>query len=176
MPAEYGIDPTGIGQTIGLKKMGEIKVSLEQEASAAVIEEIPEPAVETKKTEQPVEEAVAAVEPVQQKPEKQIAKETFSVILKPNQAAEVKTKMRKGDVLKYKWSTDGGRANFDVHGDSKKLSISYHNYEKGSKEVKEGTIKAAFDGIHGWFWRNRTSKALTIVLEVSGEFEELELM
>jgi hypothetical protein len=28
MPAEYGIDPTGIGNLIGLKKMGEIRVSL----------------------------------------------------------------------------------------------------------------------------------------------------
>lgn len=174
LPAEYGIDPTGIGQVIGLKKMGEIKVSLEQEASAAVIEEIPKPAVEINKIEQPVEVAVAAVEPVQQKTEKQIAKETFSVTLKPNQAAEVKTKMRKNELVNYKWSTDGGCANFDVHGDSKKLNIRYHNYEKGSKEVKEGTITAAFDGSHGWFWRNRTSKTLTIVLKVSGDFEGLQ--
>ena len=31
MPAEYGIDPTGIGNIIGLKKMGEIRVSLAKE-------------------------------------------------------------------------------------------------------------------------------------------------
>ncbi len=34
MPAEYGIDPTGIGHLIGLKKMGEIRVSLDKEAAA----------------------------------------------------------------------------------------------------------------------------------------------
>jgi len=28
MPAEYGIDPTGLGGVTGLKRMGEIKVSL----------------------------------------------------------------------------------------------------------------------------------------------------
>ena len=33
LPAEYGIDPTGIGQAIGLKKMGEIKQQLHQEAA-----------------------------------------------------------------------------------------------------------------------------------------------
>ena len=32
IPAEYGTDPTGIGALVGLKKMGEIKASLEQEA------------------------------------------------------------------------------------------------------------------------------------------------
>jgi hypothetical protein len=34
MPSEYGIDPTGIGQTLGLKNMGEIKQSLVLEAEA----------------------------------------------------------------------------------------------------------------------------------------------
>jgi hypothetical protein len=32
MPAEYGIDPTGIGKAIGLVEMGEIKQSLAKEA------------------------------------------------------------------------------------------------------------------------------------------------
>ena len=40
LPAEYGIDPTGIGNAIGLKKMGEIKVSLEKEATTAVPEDV----------------------------------------------------------------------------------------------------------------------------------------
>ena len=34
MPAEYGIDPTGIGNALGLKRMGEIKTSLVEEAAA----------------------------------------------------------------------------------------------------------------------------------------------
>ena len=34
LPAEYGVDPTGVGRTLGLTQMGEIKVSLEREAAA----------------------------------------------------------------------------------------------------------------------------------------------
>lgn len=34
LPAEYGIDPTGVGQVLGLTKMGEIKTSLAKEAAA----------------------------------------------------------------------------------------------------------------------------------------------
>ena len=30
LPAEYGIDPTGVGKVLGLVKMGEIKSSLEE--------------------------------------------------------------------------------------------------------------------------------------------------
>jgi len=34
LPAEYGIDPTGIGRALGLTPMGEIKMSLAAEARA----------------------------------------------------------------------------------------------------------------------------------------------
>lgn len=34
MPAEYGMDPTGIGKAIGLKAMGDIKHELAHEAEA----------------------------------------------------------------------------------------------------------------------------------------------
>lgn len=174
LPAEYGIDPTGIGNAIGLKKMGEIKVSLEQEVVADKAKGVQlldqQPSVQ----EQQIVTRPVAVKQAISEPEKSVIQDTISVTLKPNQGAEVKTKMRKGETLKYKWSTDGGRANFDVHADSKKLNINYHNYEKGSRQTKEGSITAAFDGSHGWFWRNRTSKTLTVALQVSGEFDKLK--
>lgn len=34
LPAEYGIDPTGIGRVLGLTEMGQIKVQLSKEAEA----------------------------------------------------------------------------------------------------------------------------------------------
>ncbi|MCG8635748.1 MAG: transmembrane anchor protein [Desulfobacterales bacterium] len=171
LPAEYGIDPTGIGNAIGLKKMGEIKVSLANEVAAdnAGGAQLPvqQPAVKEQQT------AAVTADVAQTMPEKPMVQDTISVTLKPNQGAEVKTRMRKGDTLRYTWSTDGGRANFDVHGDSRLLNINYHNYEKGSQKIKEGAITAAFDGSHGWFWRNRTSETLTVALQVSGEFDKL---
>jgi hypothetical protein len=33
LPAEYGVDPTGIGRVLGLTQMGEIKVRLAREAA-----------------------------------------------------------------------------------------------------------------------------------------------
>ena len=174
LPAEYGIDPTGIGNAIGLKKMGEIKVSLANEVAADKAKDAQQIDQQQSVQEQQVATKTAAVKQAISEPEKAMIQDTISVTLKPNQGAEVKTKMRKGETLKYKWSTDGGRANFDVHADSKKLNINYHNYEKGSQQTKEGSITAAFDGSHGWFWRNRTSKTLTVAMQVSGEFDKLE--
>lgn len=34
LPAEYGIDPTGLGRPLGLTRMGEIKQRLKAEAAA----------------------------------------------------------------------------------------------------------------------------------------------
>ncbi len=42
MPSEYGIDPTGMGQMLGLTEMGEIKNELAQEAAADAIAHSPE--------------------------------------------------------------------------------------------------------------------------------------
>ena len=87
--------------------------------------------------------------------------------------AEIKLTMAKGSTVNYLWYTDGGKANFDTHADSKKLEIKYHNYEKGKLEKSEGIMEAAFDGNHGWFWRNRTSETMSVTLEVNGDYTDV---
>ena len=51
---------------------------------------------------------------------------------------------------------------------------SLMNYSKGSETRKSGKIIAAFDGSHGWFWRNRTNKNITITLKTSGEYSNIK--
>ena len=171
LPAEYGIDPTGIGRILGLSKMGEIKVSLAQEAAIAHIDQ----ANSLDDSVLPASEAKAAItSPVSTASEQALLSHEMEVSLVPNEGTEIKVDMVKGGKVTYAWWTDGGRANFDVHGDSKKLNISYHNYSKGSEARSEGVIEAAFDGSHGWFWRNRTSKAMTITLRTSGDYTDIK--
>ena len=98
----------------------------------------------------------------------------MQVTLAPNEGTEIKVTLAKGKTVEYTWFTDGGRANFDAHGDSKELEIDYHSYEKGAAERSEGVIEAAFDGHHGWFWRNRTAETFTVTLQTSGEYTEIQ--
>lgn len=172
MPAEYGVDPTGIGKVTGLKRMGDIKMSLAQEEAA-------ERVAATKQTAEPTSEPVKQAVEATNKPTVKVADETtqnheMTVTLKPNEGAEIKVSMKKGKSVKYSWKTDGGRANYDAHADSKELKIDYHNYNKGSEQSKEGEIVAAFDGSHGWFWRNRTPETLTVTLQTSGEYTDIK--
>ena len=64
--------------------------------------------------------------------------------------------------------------NFDVHADSKKSNIDYFPYYKGSDVKREGTLEAAFEGSHGWFWRNRTKEPLTITIKTNGEYTSIK--
>jgi hypothetical protein len=179
MPAEYGIDHTGVGEIIGLKRMGEIRISLDEEekADTAKIVEAAQAVVEVKEVKKVVEvvktEAVEA-QTVIAPNNKADQNHEMTFTLAPDEAAEVKVTMTKGAKVSYIWQTDGGKSNFDVHGDSKKLKINYHPYYKGTDSKREGTLEAAFDGGHGWFWRNRTKNSLTITIKTAGEYTAIK--
>lgn len=170
MPAEYGIDPTGFGNAIGLKRMGEIKVKLAEEAAADRAETL---AVKDD-TGPALAEVAVAPKPESTGTGAAILNHEMQVALAPDEGAEIKVDMSKNNRVRYIWWTDGGKANFDVHGDSKKHNIKYHNYSKGSEQSKEGEIEASFDGSHGWFWRNRTSKTIIITLQTRGEYTAIK--
>lgn len=166
LPAEYGIDPTGAGQVLGLKKMGEIKQSLAAEAQTA-------PAMV-------LSAANAAIEPEQLVAEKTASINTrndvLEVTLKPGEAAEVKLDMKKGSKVSYQWSATGGVLNVDAHGDPiNPPKDFYHGYGKDKQiRAKNGSIEAAFDGKHGWFWRNRSETTVNLALKTNGEYQAIK--
>jgi hypothetical protein len=186
MPAEYSIDPTGIGSITGLKKMGEIRVSLAQEeaadranSSGASIETNQDGKSAEASKESTIADdnkdklAAESTSPSTGSASTGTLNHEMQVKLAPNEGAEIKVEMSKGNKVQYTWSTDSGKANFDVHGDSKKLAIDYHKYSKGSSQSEQGSIEAAFDGSHGWFWRNRTSNPIVITLKTEGQYTEI---
>ena len=46
---------------------------------------------------------------------------------------------------------------------------------KASHPIK-GELIAAFDGMHGWFWRNRTRMTVNVTVRTSGDYSELKRM
>ena len=101
-----------------------------------------------------------------------VKSDEMTIKLTPGQGAEIKLEMLKGATVSFHWTGNGGRVNYDTHGDPYGAPRSfYHGYGKGrfTPEV-EGTLEAAFDGYHGWFWRNRTKKDVTVTLRVEGDY------
>ena len=172
MPAEYGIDPTGFGRITGLQQMGEIKQSLAEEIAAEAAQETAAQKAGQSGTPAQAQPSAPVSEQQTSQPDQGLQHQ-MQVTLKPNDAAEIKLKMDKGKAASYKWWSDKGKVNFDVHADSDPLKIKYHPYYKGSEIKRAGILKAAFDGYHGWFWRNRTKDTLVVTLETKGDYLEI---
>lgn len=162
LPAEYAIDPTGIGRVFGLTQMGQIKIQFAKEASkgevtVAKTESAKSALVET--TKAPLEKS-----------------DEITITLMSGLGKEVKVEMLKGKRVNYRWSVSGGVLNYDKHGEPYNASRYYsHSYSKGrGASSGEGTLEAEFDGHHGWYWFNPTSKVLKITLWVKGEYIKLK--
>ncbi|MER8751682.1 hypothetical protein NKH57_20815 [Mesorhizobium sp. M1050] len=101
-------------------------------------------------------------------------RDEMSFTLTPGQGIEVKLVMRQGAKANFAWTVDGGVVNFDAHGDGGGQSVSY---EKGrSVPSGEGVLEAAFDGNHGWFWRNRGDSDVTLTIQTEGDYIDIKRM
>ena len=157
LPAEYGTDPTGVGELLGLKKMGEIKTRMKQDFL---------------KENQVFKENIGAKDELMVKPE--TGKENQDVmefVIPPDEAIEIKLEMKKGSIAKYKWTTQNGGLNYNLHGDGHNGSQRSISYKKGRMTSSDsGEFKSEFDGYHGWFWRNRNNESVTVTLETIGDY------
>lgn len=191
LPAEYGIDPTGVGAALGLDALA---VSAEAHAAASA----PAPAaaaaaatpasadvqarnaMEASKAaaafgasdqQQFAAEAVAWPSQIDTVPKH----ETLSVTLAPGKGAEVKALMKSGDGLVFHWSADGDVA-VDMHGERIGVKGAWTSYAvEPAQRAAAGTFTAPFDGSHGWYWQNRGGTPVTVHIEVTGFQEALYL-
>ena len=182
LPAEYGVDPTGIGRVLRMTEMGEIKQQLAAEAAAdaaapaapaqadgaagMIAANAAQPSTPAP-VPAPVAVAVAAAPKVEWRDE-------MPVTLTPGEGTEIKLKMVEGGKAQYQWIVEGGQVNFDTHGDAPGKSISY---EKGrGVAADEGVLEAAFTGNHGWYWRNRGQANVKVILRTRGDYTDIKQM
>ncbi len=148
LPAEYGVDPTGVGRRLGLQQMK----------------------APTRAT--PI--AVRAVDSPVVRRSVPYRKDELSLMLQPSEGAEIKATMKKGDQFVFSWTSDGA-VNFDMHGDEinapKDVYTSY--WKDTHKESGHGSFVAPFEGMHGWYWVNEGSRPVTIHVTTCGFYEKL---
>lgn len=172
LPAEYGIDPTGIGRALGLAEMGEIKTQLAKEAEEDRLrDQQNQPASERRSGLGSVIGALFIRPAAAQAAAPAARSDEMSVTLKPGQGAEIKLQMKQGAKADYSWAATG-KVNYDLHGDGAGRETSY---KKGRGVTSDdGTLTAGFDGQHGWFWRNRTNADVTVTVKVRGAYAEIK--
>lgn len=126
LPAEYNLDPTGVGGVLGLTEMGEIKAQLAEEAEADRLK-LQQQAPQPQSSLVPgVLDAVFGVfvgtAHAQTAP---VWKDEITFTLNPGQGTEIKLVMDDGAVAQYDWAVSGGAVNYDTHGDGGGNQISY---------------------------------------------------
>ena len=163
LPAEYGLDPTGIGARLGLTALA----NPSEDVSLPVVAAAAAPAtVELDAVGQPLKPVEGASV---NRREIAYRSESMSVTLPPGEGAEIKAPMLAGDGMVFHWTATGEVAS-DMHGErtgaAKDEYTSY--WIEPPRRQASGTFTAPFDGVHGWYWVNKTSDIVTVEVEVSG--------
>jgi hypothetical protein len=174
LPAEYGIDPTGIGRVLRMTEMGDIKQQLAAEAAAdaAATSAAPSQAAGTTLGMASANAAQPPAPPVVVAAPKVEWRDEIPFTLTPGEGTEIKLTMAQGAKAQYEWVVEGGKVNFDTHGDAPGKSISY---EKGrGVSADDGVLEAAFTGNHGWYWRNRGQSNVKVILRTRGDYTSVK--
>jgi hypothetical protein len=155
LPAEYGLDPTGLGRRTGI----------------ADIWQPPQIVVAAPKTR--------AV-PTARSTTTAYREDVIEIPLKsgedPTGGADVEYKvhMKAGDSLVYSWSVPGiaNPEEFytEFHGhtveNGKAVKVTF--YRKATGTSDQGMLSAPFEGVHGWFFQNQAVPPVRLKLKLAG--------
>ena len=172
LPAEYGIDPTGIGHALRLDELkAPTSRTIEVKDVLGGNERVRE--IEIPAFNEPVPLPNPAVHQSEDRP---IQTRTVTLTLKAGQETEIKTVLRTNKVIVYTWHSEGGPAYCDLHGHDpaagNEFFVRYREDQEGATDVT-GSLVAPFDGEHGWYWLNINDVPVTITLTVTGFFDDI---
>ena len=152
LPAEYGIDPTGLGRTLGLTQ-------LSGDAAEPAPVEIAEPTVDRPETTPQVVSYPAG----------ELRHDQIEIPLAAGQGLEFKVLLKAGQVLLYSWQSGEQPLYYDFHGEPLDGPRDYFlSYDEQTATESGGRLLTSFEGTHGWYWRNDSDQPVTIRLTVSG--------
>jgi len=144
LPAEYNIDPTGIGKKIGLTQLAPENVADE---NIAVL-----PTSQTKAVDE--------------------ASDSVIVTVPAGRGVEYKFAMNQYAKMTYQWQSESGAIYHDLHGEPKGDTTGYfESYVIATVTEMNGSFTAPFTGSHGWYWKNTSDKPITIKLTTSGQYQ-----
>jgi hypothetical protein len=149
LPAEFGRDPTGVGGLLGLKDLGGGAATLATGSTARFYET----AFRSDVVEIPLFPKDAGAGPSQ---------------------LEYKVRMKTGETLIYSWEADGAGADdffFDLHSETDGTDVQVVEFKQATGSRSDGSLVAPIDGVHGWYWQNRSTKPIVVRLKMAGFYE-----
>lgn len=98
--------------------------------------------------------------------------DSIAFALAPYESVEYKYRLEADDTIIFEW-----RANeevlVDMHAEPDGAAPGYaQTFNKTRTTHGKGSYRAGFDGIHGWYWQNRTQEDVIVTLKAQGFFTE----
>jgi len=150
LPAEYNIDPTGLGEKFGLT------------ALAQTTDTAPHIDISTCTDSK--------------SPTESLWKDSVKITIPANKGLEYKFHITKGEVFEFVWNTDGTKLYFDFHGEPQGDTTGYFkSFKETTDNQSSGTLSVPFTGSHGWYWENKSTQAVIINLKTRGNYKILGL-
>ncbi|MFT6815928.1 MAG: hypothetical protein ACJAZ3_001841 [Sphingobacteriales bacterium] len=98
---------------------------------------------------------------------------TATIVVKANKALEYKFKVNQYEKLEYEWNADAP-LRYDFHGDPEDKDGYpqgyFESYANGTSDAAKGKVTLPYKGSHGWYWKNTSSKDITITLTTKGNY------
>jgi hypothetical protein len=95
--------------------------------------------------------------------------------LMPDQFVEYKFRLTTGAMMVFNWKASAPvDVDFHTVPDGKPISAS-ETFMRGKASSGQGTYRAPYPGLHGWYWLNTSKEFVTIVLNASGFFTEARM-
>lgn len=161
LPAEYGIDPTGVGTALGLTGM------VAGKTEAAPVAETPRPAVGPANVAIPSKANISKTAAWRQ--------DEMTITLAPHSGREVKAHMARGDSFIFQWKATGGPVKAEMHGEKAGATDgSFTDYWKDLEITGgQGDFTAPFEGTHGWYFRNKGETPVKVTVKTVGFYKDL---
>ena len=142
LPAEYNIDPTGIGKALGLTAIAEA-------------------------SEKPVALKIDRGTQIDE-----MRSDNVEVVIPAGKGLEYKLYMDKYAHLEYEWQTVAGvELYFDFHGEPEGDTTGYfESFAITTSNNMKGSLTTPFKGVHGWYWKNKSDKPVTVSLTMKGYY------
>lgn len=158
MPAEFNVDPLGIGKLTGIGRLwAPPEVTIDTNSASGPLARDHATAPRTDVIEIPLTDFLGGAK---------------------GSELEYKVAMKAGDTLIYEWEAIGATSEndiaFDFHGHTrpeagKEMTVA--SYKQGRGLSQKGSLTAPFDGIQGWQFSNFAEGPVVIRVKLTGFYE-----
>jgi len=171
LPAEYGIDPTGAGEALGVTKLsqtGEEENIYLKRGQARTNALFPLDG-EVQPDEAALRKALAD-SGIAFPSDASIQSDRYEFDLQPYEGIELKYVLAQGAPMIFSWRTTAP-VNYDMHSHPFQGGVDLtESYVITDAPAQTALYVAPFSGIHGWYWQNRTLENVTLTLDATGAF------